>query len=245
MKKRILGIFLIVFLFAIISPAGYAAGLSTDASSISVGDEVTVHYAVANRVENVGAITLYINYDNTVLRASSISAETAKLSGGKGQISCVTPREDSSGSIVASWTEPSCSMVLDSEQRLLSITFEVLAETEESPIDSAVIVKGNSSANGIGNDDLSELTGEVNSSLAISTKSTTKADSVSEPTEDENASNDTSATSHDEGKDVSNNDNSINSTFDASAVCMTVGIVLAVLAAILVIAVLLKRRKKK
>lgn len=204
MKKRILGIFLIVFLFAIISPAGYAAGLSTDASSISVGDEVTVHYAVANRVENVGAITLSISYDNSVLRATTVSAEADKLVSSN-NISCITPKDDSSGTITASWTETECSMVLDPEQELVSITFEVLSETEGSQITSDIIIKGMNSANSIGNDDLSALTGETKSALTIKTVKTEMPTATTPDEEEEEAPNQTESDDASQDKDDAEN----------------------------------------
>lgn len=204
MKKQYVSLLLTFFLFIVLSPVGHAAGLYTDDASLSVGNTFTVHYAVAERVENVGAVTLYISYDNSVLRATTVSAEVAKLASGN-NISCITPKDDSSGTITASWTETECSMVLDPEQELVSITFEVLSETEGSQITSDIIIKGMSSANSIGNDDLSALAGETKSALTIKTVTTEMPTATTPDEEEEEAPNQTESDDASQDKDDEEN----------------------------------------
>lgn len=232
-RKQYVGLLLVFFLFAVLSPAGYAAGLYTDDTSLSVGDTFTVHYAVAERVENVGAITLYIHYDNSVLKASAVSAEVAKLASGN-NISCITPKEDSSGTITASWSETYCEMVLDPEQELLSITFEVISETEGSQITSDIIVKGMNSANSIGNDDLSALTGETSSALTIKTAKTELPTAAAPDKETEGTSAQTE--SDDTAQDKAEEDS-------AGAGKMLVPITVLALAVVLVVLLLVGKRK--
>lgn len=232
-RKQYVGLLLVFFLFAVLSPAGYAAGLYTDDTSLSVGDTFTVHYAVAERVENVGAITLYIHYDNSVLKASAVSAEVAKLASGD-NISCITPKEDSSGTITASWSETGCSMVLDPEQELLSITFELLSETEGSQITSDIIIKGMNSANSIGNDDLGAMTGKTKSALTIKTVTTEMPTATTPDEEEEEAPNQTESDGASQDKDAAKNSR------DKKPL-----IPIVVLAAAVVLAILLVIEKRK
>lgn len=236
-KKQLWLAVLAVFLFVIFSPAAYAAGLSSDTSDIRKGETFTANYSVANRVENVGAITLYIDYDSSVLRATSVIAETTVLS--DGQISCVAPTDDDTGIIVVSWTEPYCSMVLEPEENLLSITFEVLADAGESRISSKIIVKGNNSSDGIGNDDLSGLTGAANYSLVLKGSAPENTVGTPKPSEENN-----SPAAKAEEKSESSDD-VINNTRPAPSTWLIAGIAAAALIAVFAAAVLIKRKKPK
>ena len=188
-NRKYLTLFFVFFLFIAFSTVGYADGLYTNDASVSAGDTFTVSYAVTNRVENVGAITLYIDYDETVMQATAISIKTPETrDGNNASVSGAAPSKDDSGSIVASWTEPYCAMVLDPEQELLTITFQLLAETEGSKITSDIIVKGINTEGSIGNDDMSALTGVSDPMLVISSKNGAKPSAVPDKTEQEEAS---------------------------------------------------------
>ena len=170
MKKCIVTLLLISVLFMVLPGAAYANGLQADAVTGKVGDSITVSYVIPNRVDNVGAITLYLNYDSSVLKASDISPKKPPITHGDSDISRMAPREDSTGSIVASWVEVYCSMVLEPGFELLTVTFTFIADTEGTEISSAIILKGMASAGSNGNDDLTALAGVSNPVIKLSTK---------------------------------------------------------------------------
>ena len=111
-----------------LSPAGYAAGLYAEEAALQVGDTVTVHYAADSPVERVGAITLYLSYDASVLQTESIQTQTDSLL--------------------------ACAMTLKEGTELMSVTFRVTGPIQESQISSRIILKGMAADDSFGNDDL-------------------------------------------------------------------------------------------
>lgn len=167
-RKRFIGLLCVLAWMLALSPAGYAAGLSTENTALQVGDTVTIHYSAERRVEKVGAITLFLYYDNSVLQTESIQTQTEPLLNGTGEISCMAADNAETGTITGSWTETDCSMTLDEGTEILTVTFRVVQPTQESRITSRMILKGMSSDDSIGNDDLSDLAGTDNSVLVFS-----------------------------------------------------------------------------
>ncbi len=137
-----------------LSPAGYAAGLYAEEAALQVGDTVTVHYAADSPVERVGAITLYLSYDASVLQTESIQTQTDSLLAGDGDISCMAADDAESGTITGSWTETDCAMTLKEGTELMSVTFRVTGPIQESQISSRIILKGMAADDSFGNDDL-------------------------------------------------------------------------------------------
>lgn len=170
MKKKIIALLVMSLLFAAFPAIGFADGLQTDMVKGNVGDSFTVSYVIPNRVENVGAITLYLNYDSSVLSASAISPKSPVMEGEDGDISKLAPRKDSSGSVVASWVEPYCSMVLEPGFELLTVKFTFIGETEGTKITSDMILKGLATPDSYGNDDLTALAGVSNIPIEVATK---------------------------------------------------------------------------
>lgn len=150
-----------------LSPKGSAVGLQAEITALQVGDMVTVHYSADHRIEGVGAITVYLNYDPEVLRTESIQTQTESLLAGEGVVSCLTGDDAESGTITGSWTETDCAMVLEEGTELMSVTFRVTEPIQESRITVRSAAKGKGTDGSIGNDDLGSLTGEEGSVLVI------------------------------------------------------------------------------
>lgn len=159
--KKFAAFFLAILIFALLSNTACAEGLNSENKKVCVGDTFTVRYSVPEQAENVGAITLYISYDNSVLQALDMTTAAKPLSKTGRAVSAAASYNDDSGIIVASWTEPDCSIELKPETELLSVTFQALAAEEETLITGDISIKGMKTADSIGNDDLSNAESSV------------------------------------------------------------------------------------